>query len=220
MATAEEWVMTPRRTPGTGDATTVRGTLSADGLVRTGAVAILALVGTGGAITMDYVRDAQARGYRFPQFDFLVEGQRPPADSARAVVALESIRKLLPVSVSALAKAFGVSRQALYMWQRGEGISPRHEERLASLETAARSLAADGLAEQSVIRRPIRDGMSFLDLFAQEQDVDPRVWVDALRRIVRNERDERARMTDILAKRKKRPIDFEEASPAYPDESA
>lgn len=221
MATAEEWVVSRTRQPGTGNVVVVRDPPSTEGFARNAGIAALAaLVGTGGAATVDHVKELYARGYMLPQFEIVPDAPRVAAGHAPAVTALASIREMLPLSVSALAKAFGVSRQALYQWQRGEGISARNEARLLTLEAAARQLSERGLAQPSILRRAIRDGRTLFELYARQPDVDPQLLVDELDQIVRRERDERARMAAILAKRKKRPINVDEISPAYPDENS
>ena len=49
---------------------------------------------------------------------------------------LEHIRTTLRISVSDLARALGVSRQAVYDWRAGKAITPDNGERLIDLAPA------------------------------------------------------------------------------------
>lgn len=121
-------------------------------------------VGTGGAATRDYVKNRESRGYPFanyyPQRE--VAGRvtnRTPAEN------LNEIRAILKPTVTTLADALRVSRQAIYDWQAGKAITFENASRLEDLARAAEIFSDEGLAGQSrVFHRSIKNGKNFFEI--------------------------------------------------------
>jgi transcriptional regulator with XRE-family HTH domain len=195
------------------------GSLARAGAPAGATAATLAfLVGTGGACTLHYIAERDAKGYRLPTIEWKrcrENESRAPAAS-RAAQALATIRATLPFSVAELARAFGVSRQAVYLWQRGEPISADHESRLVALAAAAPALAS--AADRALLRRPIEQGRTFLELVAR--GANPATLMAQLTSIERTEREERERLAALFAGRATPRVDFDEFGRSYPDDSA
>lgn len=129
-----------------------------------GLIAVALQVGTGGAQTTDYYARRGLMGYAFALYE--------PAPSVGASSAtrtpmedLSHIRAVLRPSITDLAQALGVSRQAVYDWQNGKAIGAFNVARLADLAKAADVFAREGLTSPSqLLRRPIKGGKSFFEL--------------------------------------------------------
>jgi DNA-binding XRE family transcriptional regulator len=156
-------------------------------------------VGTGGAATIDYLKTRGSRGYAL----FACEPDRDaPATSLVASPAddLERIRRVLRPSVTDLAKALGVSRQAIYDWQAGRPIAAENASRLLDIARAADLLAREGLqATAQVMRRPITNGKNLFDIVRDggSAEAAARTLID----IVRRELRQRGSLKSRLAKR-------------------
>lgn len=156
-------------------------------------------VGTGGAATIDYLRARGSKGYGSPQFDLDQETRpsyRVPASPAEH---LEHIRSVLRPAVSDLAKALGVSRQAIYDWQAGRPIAAENVARLQDLSRAADLFEGAGLQVTiHVMRRPIREGKNFFEIVRNGASAE--AAATSLIEIARREQQQRdqlkARLTD------------------------
>jgi len=176
------------------------------------------LAGTGGFYTLLCLQERDAKGYKFPnvQIKRLRDEKRSPAEEGAASALLAAVRDLLPVSMKQLADAFGVSRQAIYLWQNGGAISADNEQHLRELADAARMLAARNLADSSALRRPIHDGKTFLQLVAAGES--PVALADMLGELLERERKERGRLDELLARRGETPVDLESIGRSYPED--
>jgi len=115
---------------------------------------------------------------------------------------IERIRRVFSPSVSDLAKAFDVSRQAVYNWLGGEDQpSPMHLGRLRAL-----ALAADILAETTVpvkttlLRRKIVDGKNLMEIVQNGGQVEEAAKL--LRSILQQETRQREELRLRFAGRK------------------
>lgn len=121
-------------------------------------------VGTGGAATLDYMKERGSKGYAFVNYSPIMpagklSGTRGPADD------LALIRNVLHPAVTDLAGALGVSRQAVYAWQAGNAIAPENAARLADLARAADLFVKEGLtATAQVLKRSISEGKNLFDI--------------------------------------------------------
>jgi hypothetical protein len=100
-------------------------------------------VGTGGALTIDYLKTRGSKGYAFVACDpdrerTVTSRVSSPAED------LDQIRTVLRPSVTDLAKALGVSRQAIYDWQAGRPIAAANVARLQDVARAADLFAREG----------------------------------------------------------------------------
>jgi hypothetical protein len=165
-----------------------------------GLIAIALQVGTGGAETNDYYVQRGPMGYAFARYDAAHINEtsviRTPTED------LSRIRAILNPGVTDLARALGVSRQAIYDWQNGKTIGAVNAGRLAGLARAADIFAAEGLTLPSqLLRRPIKDGKTFFDILHEGGSAE-----NAIRELVsrvRRELVQRQMLSARLANRKR-----------------
>jgi transcriptional regulator with XRE-family HTH domain len=157
-------------------------------------------VGTGGAATLDYVRTKGDKGYQSAWFDLDREVHSPHAATASPAKNLERIRSVLRPSVTDLARALGVSRQAIYDWQAGRPIAADNLARLEELSGAADLFAREGLqATAHVMRRPISNGKNFFEIIRDGGSAERAAR--SLIEIVRGELEQREKLEARLADR-------------------
>ena len=172
-------------------------------------------VGTGGQPTADYYRQRGVKGYALASYDPAPDTPalpiRTPAED------LAHVRATLKPSVTDLASALGVSRQAVYDWNQGKPVAPANAARLADLAKAADVLSVEGLTTtSSVLRRPIIAGKSLFDIVR-----DGGAAEDAARKllqIVQREQQQRERLAVRLAARRRPAASFEEYGSPMLDE--
>ena len=185
------------------------------GLALVAAAVIMGMpVGTGGAETLAYYCQRSGMGYLLA--DVRVDGVVAAVmrDSAGD---LEHIKNALRLSVSSLARAFGVSRQAIYDWQAGKTVAPENAERLADLARAADVLVEANIEPSAqLFRRAISSGKGLLDLVREgaSAEAGARKLVD----ILRSEARQRERLKARLAGRV--PTDFGDAGIPMLDEES
>lgn len=156
-------------------------------------------VGTGGAATIDYFKMRGSKGYAYIAYDprpelLTAQTAASPADN------LEHIRSILRPSVTDLAKALGVSRQAIYDWQAGKPIASENAERIIDIARASDLFAREGLqATAQVMRRSISNGKNFFEIIRDggSAEAAARTLID----IVRRELKQREILETRLAKR-------------------
>jgi hypothetical protein len=157
-------------------------------------------VGTGGAVTLDYLKMRGNKGYALIACDRDRDFSPAVLTAWSAADELEHIRMVLQPSVTDLAKALGVSRQAIYDWQAGRPIAAGNVPRLKDLATAADLFAREGLhATPHLMRRPIADGNNIFDIIRSggSAELAARTLID----IVRHELRQREKLKTRLAER-------------------
>ncbi|MDA8248466.1 MAG: hypothetical protein M0Z28_04750 [Rhodospirillales bacterium] len=172
-------------------------------------------VGTGGQRTADYYRQRGVKGYALAAYDSVPDARpvpvRTPAED------LAHIRATLRPSVTELANALGVSRQAVYDWNQGKPVAPGNAARLADLAKAADVLSMEGLTTTgNVLRRPIISGKSLIDVVRDGGSAE-----DAARnllQIVQREQQQRERLAVRLAGRRRPAASFEDYGSPMLDE--
>ncbi len=187
------------------------------GLALAAAAFIMGMpVGTGGAETPAYYCLRSGMGYQFaavllPTKKAAPGNLRDPADD------LEHIKNTLRLSVTSLARAFGVSRQAIYDWQAGKPVAPANTERLADLARAADVLAEANIEPSpQLFQRAIGAGKGLFDLVREGASAEggARKLVEILRTEARQRERLRARLTG------RGPVDFGEAGIPMLDEGS
>lgn len=152
-------------------------------------------VGTGGAVTLDYLRSRGERGYKLVGVSVSAEATDEAAPDRGPKECLERVMAVMKPSVTELASAVGVSRQAIYAWLRGKRISYANAARLSELARAVDMVAAEDSAEPfRVMSRPLRDGKNFFALVSEGTPAD--YAAQLLIQIIRAESRER----DVLSK--------------------
>jgi hypothetical protein len=145
-------------------------------------------VGTGGAVTIDYLKMRGSKGYSFVAYSPGSES-RTRSHTSSPADDLDYVRTVLRPNVTDLAKALGVSRQAIYDWQAGRPIAEGNAARLQDLARAADLFAREGLqATAHGMRRPITQGKNLFDLVREggsaEEPKPPNPWDCFLTRIM------------------------------------
>lgn len=172
--------------------------------------------GTGGNSTIRFFQERY--GYQL----FPLEEQ--PADSPVAAVAtfadlMLDVRSGFGRTMTRLPVVFGVSRQTLYNWLKGEVPKEAHQAKLIELAAAARVFSAAHFTPTApMLDQTVAHGKSFLTLLAE--GVDGTDIANRLMKIVNRSWDARARLDAALTGRPKaQPITSDIGAPAF-DEDA
>ena len=196
----------------------------ASGFVRKCGVgmAFVLVVGTGGAITPDFIFARESMGYRLQDFHqnaVPIKAAAPKSKVRNSAENLAHVRTILKPSVTELASLFGVSRQAIYNWQDGEAIASQNETLLVELARAADSLLAEGLASSSsVLRRKLPGGKTLLEQIRDGATGD--AAASSLISMVRRELEQRHSVEQRLAMRAQKPLDIDSMGTPYVDDTA
>lgn len=114
---------------------------------------------------------------------------------------LERIREVLSPAVSALANAFGVSRQAIYNWLNGEQPRPEHIAKLRDLAYAADMFAEAGIpVTGTLLKRKMLEGKGLFEV--TRDGGSAREAAQLLVHIIRRELEQREMMASRFAGRK------------------
>lgn len=90
-------------------------------------------------------------------------------ESARDII---HIRDATKISISELARVFGVSRQAVHEWIKGSALSPQNAQRLSELAQATDILLQSEIEiSPQIFRRKIADGPSLFDALKEDSNV-------------------------------------------------
>lgn len=161
------------------------------------------VAGTLGLLTPMYLHASSATAnWPINQIEF--DGAQVVAADAVPSVSLDiaHIRQVMKISVSELARIFGVSRQAVHEWLKGGALSPRNAQRLSELAQVADVFLESGIdVTPQMLRRKVGSGQSLLESVKEEGKVveQARKLVDTLSR----EAQQRQRLADRLAGRPK-----------------
>ena len=161
------------------------------------------VAGTLGLLTPMYLHASSATAnWPINQIEFdgaqVVAADAVPSDS----LDIAHIRQVMKISVSELARIFGVSRQAVHEWLKGGALSPRNAQRLSELAQVADVFLESGIdVTPQMLRRKVGSGQSLLESVKEEGKVveQARKLVDTLSR----EAQQRQRLADRLAGRPK-----------------
>lgn len=124
-----------------------------------------------------------------------------PKSSRTAFEDLDQIRKVLSPVTTDLARSLNVSRQTIYNWQNGEQPTSDHTIKLKDLACAADIFSEAGIkVDQALLRRKVIKGKNFFDNVQEGGSAQD--FAQMLLRIVRNESEQRARLTARFANRK------------------
>jgi hypothetical protein len=155
-------------------------------------------VGTGGDFTIHYLKTREDKGYRYFVTDREGHATQRPVSSPAANLA--HIRSVLQPSVTDLAWAFGVSRQAIYDWQAGRPIAVGNIARLQDIARAADLFVREGIQGTAyMMRRPINSGRNFFEMIREGGSAE--AAAQTLIEIVRSELHQRERLRSKLSDR-------------------
>lgn len=114
---------------------------------------------------------------------------------------IDTLIALLKPSMSQLASAFGVSRQRVYDWRGGAGMSRENQEQMSALLTAARMLSERHSSPQArIANRKLSGGKSFWDAIAS--GMSPQDAATSVLRVIERDENERSALKHSLASRK------------------
>jgi transcriptional regulator with XRE-family HTH domain len=167
------------------------------------------LVGTGGDTGVAYLAKRQDRGYRFIHLESAVTlSPVGPLDVRSTIETLSHIREVFRLSISDLAAACHVSRQAVYKWISGESSSlePENQNRLDDLYGAAELFAANGIAgSATLLKRRNKMGKTLVETMQAGESAQD--WARAMLETLALESQQRAMLESRLRARK-RPTPF------------
>jgi DNA-binding transcriptional regulator YiaG len=161
------------------------------------------VAGTFGLLSPMYLHaSAATANWNINQID-IDRSQESAADATSASAKdIAHVRQVMKISVSELARVFGVSRQAVHEWIKGGALSQRNAQRLSKLAQAADVLLEFGIeVTPQMLRRKIGGGMSLLESVKEDGKV-----VELARRLVDTllrESQQRERLAARLAGRQK-----------------
>lgn len=161
------------------------------------------VAGTLGLLTPAYLQAGSATAnWNINQIAFdeiQVPAPQNPSTSARDVL---HVRRVLKMSVTELAKIFGVSRQAVHGWLNGGALSSRNAQRLSLLAEVADVFVESGVdISPQMLRRKVGAGQSLLESFKDGSNLvhEAQQLVSTLAR----EATQRQRMSQRLAEQLK-----------------
>jgi len=189
---------------------------STNKVARLFVAATMLAVGTGGVIDYHWWQQHQSDSItpttlRVPTIE--VAPVRSPAED------LERVREIFSPAISDLARALGVSRQAVYNWVNGEQQpKPEHLAKLRELAQAADAVAEAGIpVTGALLTRKVVDGNNLFEVGQSGGSV--RDAVQLLIQFVRHETEQREQMTARFADRKSSSRSVESDFPAANDVS-
>ena len=161
------------------------------------------VAGTLGLLTPVYLHASSATAnWSINQIEFDA-AQATVVDAASSCSRdIAHIRQVMKISVSELARVFGVSRQAVHEWLKGGALSPRNAQRLSELAQVADVFLEAGIdVSPQMLRRKVGSGRSLLESLNEEGKVIElaRKLVDTLSR----ESQQRQRLAERLAGRQR-----------------
>ena len=123
------------------------------------------------------------------------------APARTAVEDIERIREVLSPGISTLADVFGVTRQTVYNWMKGERLKPEHFARLKDLAHATDLLAESGISlSGTLLKRKVINGKNIFEIVRDGGSA--RDTAQILIQIVQREQQQRELLSSRLAGRK------------------
>jgi transcriptional regulator with XRE-family HTH domain len=176
------------------------------------------MTSTLGFISADYVAQRGATSnwaFSLTANRLIIPGpiQRSPAEG------LSRIREIFKPTITEVAALFGVSRQTVYDWQSGKGISDRHADKLEEIANAADLFADSGLPfSTQIVRRKLAGGRTLFDLFREGGSAQEATH--SLIKMIQHELEQRKALGARLANRKRPALDQADLGIPMLDEQA
>jgi transcriptional regulator with XRE-family HTH domain len=160
------------------------------------ALSLLALSApTGTASIYNIARSAQ-RFDQVPFYDIALNERKTPDGNLKSRI--RAIRVALGLSISDLSSIFDVSRQAIYKWLAGGGLSSLNQDRFEDLFLAAGILAPlSGTEGWSFSRRRDRAGLTLLE--ALRNGKAAKLWAQDIAFLLDDEQKQRNHVNQILS---------------------
>jgi len=155
-------------------------------------------IGTGGELSIEHLQ----RSAHQMQYMSLVSDMTEVAPVRTPAEDLARIREVLKPAVSDLAATFGVSRQSVYNWLKGEAVADENAARLQDLAQAADLLAYEGILSSAVLlKRKFANGRTLMQVAQSGEST--RDAALQLVHILKREAVQRERMAARFANRAK-----------------
>ena len=163
------------------------------------------VTGTLGLVTPEYFAQRDAT-WNWP-FSLVSAGSTAAGDVQNPTAqALFRIREIFKLTITELAALFGVSRQTVYDWQSGKGISAVRADRLDEISRTADLFVGSGLSiSQRTLRRKLPGGKTLFDVIREGGPVEEATR--NLIQVLRHEIEQRRALDARLRNRKRAPID-------------
>jgi transcriptional regulator with XRE-family HTH domain len=164
------------------------------------------LVGTGGEPGITYLATRQDQGYGFSGLNNI---SIPSSSLAQLNIrstseTLDRIRNVFKFSVSDLACACKVSRQAVYKWMSGSSptLEPDNQNRLEDLYCAAETFAARGVVGSAMIlKRRDTSGKTLVETLQAGESAQ--LWAKGMLEVLSMEVQQRSALDARLRKRER-----------------
>jgi len=177
-------------------------------LRKTAATALVCafLAGTGGDTGLQYFINRQDQGYRFRQVECAspLSSWAMSAENRSTLTTLNRIREILRLSISDLAAACKVSRQAVYKWISGSSASLalENQNRLDDLYLTAELFATRGVSgSAALLKRKDNSGKNLVD--AMRAGDSAQTWARGMLDTLALESRQRATLDARLRARKR-----------------
>jgi hypothetical protein len=161
-------------------------------------------VGTGGVLSPDFL-GSKDFGYRSYNADRVAISLKQAVHHS-PVEDLADLKAYLGATVTDIAYALNVSRQAIYDWQAGKALSPENADRLGEMARAGFTFHQTGFKpHRRLLLRALEDGKNTLDLIREGRS--PNAILNQLIALLTKEARHRQLLQDRF-KDRKGPIDF------------
>lgn len=160
------------------------------------ALSLLALSAPTGTASIYNIARSTQRFDQMPFCGIALNGGEIPDRNVRSRI--RAIRVALGISISDLSSIFGVSRQAIYKWLAGGGLSSLNQDRFEDLFLAAGILAPmSGSEGWSFSRRRDREGLTLME--ALRNGKTAKLWAQDIAFLLEDEQKQRDYVNQILS---------------------
>lgn len=165
--------------------------------VAEGLLPLFGGVGTGGVESVEFIMNRQG----YPSVLIRAENDAPELHYTPYADLMQEVQAGFGRTFSHLPAIFGVSRQTLYNWMKGEMPKEQHREKLVQLAEAAKVFTAMGFKlSAEMLDRTVAKGKSFAELL--REGASGREMAEKLVRIARRSVAERENLDALLGDRK------------------
>ena len=173
-------------------------------------------VGTGGIESIEFALNRQ--GYHLHTI-IKADTDAPNKPNTSFALLMETVQAGFGRTFSHLPAVFGVSRQTLYNWRKGEQPKDQHHEKLVQLAEAARVFTKSGLKPTAaMLDRTVAEGKSFIELLGS--GADGREVAQKLIHITQRGSLERNKLGNLLGDRKLSRLEISAfGRQSFPDEA-
>lgn len=138
-----------------------------------GRILTYCVAGTFGLLSPSYLLASTATSnWSINQIEIAEKHKVPVEAENTAARDIAHIRDAIKISISELARVFGVSRQAVHEWIKGGALSSRNSQRLSELAQVADILLEARInVTPQVLRRKVSNGRSILESIGEDGNI-------------------------------------------------